>query len=181
MGGRLHFAGDRLEQCVHTQTASCRDRIDRHAQPLAQLVAVDMNILRLNVVDEVERDDHGQTQTDQLHGQVQVTFQIGCVHDVQNTVQLVGQHELACDDLLLGVGRERIDTGQVDHIGALALIVDVTGFSIDCDTGPVANVLVGTGQTVEQGGLAAVRVADDCKCMHGLTLQFDFGGFVPPQ
>ena len=45
VGGRLHFAGDRLEQCVHAQTASCRDRIDRHAQTLAQLAAVDMNIL----------------------------------------------------------------------------------------------------------------------------------------
>ncbi len=64
----------------------------------------------------------------------------------------------AGDDLFQRVGRQRVDTGQVlDHDVVVAL--QLAFLFLHCYAGPVAHVLVRTGQAVEQGGFAAVRVA----------------------
>ena len=60
--------------------------------------------------------------------------------------------------LLQGVGGQRIDAGQVSD-GDLAVLFQLALFFLHGDTGPVAHILVGAGQGVEQRGLAAVGVA----------------------
>ena len=59
----------------------------------------------------------------------------------------------------------RIDTqgvcaGQVDDVDAVALVADAALLGADGDAGVVADVLVGAADHVEQGGLAAVGIAE---------------------
>ena len=62
------------------------------------------------------------------------------------------------DDRFLRVGRQRVDTGQVlDHDVVVAL--QLAFLLLNGNAGPVADILVRTGQAVEQGGFTAVRVA----------------------
>ena len=104
---------------------------------------------------------HRQPQLDQLGGEVQVPFDVGAVHDVQDGVRLFmdqiipGHHFLQC------VGGQGVDAGQVlnDHI---PVALEPALLLFHGNAGPVAYILIGAGQGVEQRGLAAVRVAGQC-------------------
>ena len=77
-------------------------------------------------------------------------------------VGLLVEDEVPGDDLLLGVGPEGVDARQVHH-RAVLLPPDLTGLLVHRDAGEVAHVLVGAGEGVEEGGLAAVLIAGQCK------------------
>ena len=62
------------------------------------------------------------------------------------------------DDLFQRIGRKGVDAGQVGHADVL-LAADLSFLLFHGDAGPVADVLLGAGQRVEQGRFAAVRVA----------------------
>ena len=128
------------------------------AQGLAQLFQVDLVPVFAHQVDHVHRHHHGDAQLDELGGEVQVALDVGAVHDVQDGVGLLVHQIAPGHHLLQRVGGEGIDAGQVldDHV-LVALQPALLLFH--GDAGPVAHVLVGAGQVVEQRGLAAVRVA----------------------
>ena len=159
--GHAHPVRELVEQVMDVLALFRRDRHDRHAQPPLEFGHIDLDALRAHIVHKAERHDHGQAKRNELQRQIQVALDVGRIHDVENAVQLVGQHILARDDLLLRIGRERIDARQVDDVHAHAIVADVAGLAVDRYARPVADMLVGAGQAVEQRGLAAVRVADN--------------------
>ena len=128
------------------------------AQGRAQLGEVDGVAVLADQVDHVDGHHHRQPQLNELCGEVQVPLDVSAVHDVQNGVGLL-VHQIAPGHYFLqGVGGQGINAGQVlnDHIlvaPQLALLL------FNSDAGPVAHVLVGAGQGIEQGGLATVRIA----------------------
>ena len=172
--GVLHAAGEHMGQLAglpapgqgdgpfsrsHASLAlQCAHLHDLAAQRLAQLLPVDLVPVLADQVDHVDRHHHGDAQLDELGGQVQVALHVGAVHDVQDGVGLLAHQVAAGHDLLQGIGGEGIDAGQVldDHV-LMALQLALLLFHRDA--GPVAHVLVGAGQGIEQGGLTAVRVA----------------------
>ena len=62
------------------------------------------------------------------------------------------------NDLLAGIGGHGVDARQVGDL-SLRVSLDGTALAVHRHTRKVADVLVGTGELVEQGGLAAVLVA----------------------
>ena len=128
------------------------------AQLLGQLVQVDLVAVLADQVDHVDCHDNGDAQLDQLGGQIEVTLDVGAIDDIQDGVGLLVDQVAAGDDLFQRVGRQRVDTGQVlDHDVVVAL--QLAFLLLNGNAGPVADILVRTGQAVEQGGFAAVRVA----------------------
>ena len=128
------------------------------AQGLAQLIEVDGVAVLPHQVDHVHRHYHGHAQLDELGGEVEVALNVSPVHDVEDGVRLL-VHQIAPGyHFLQGIGGQGVDAGQVldDHIlmtlqSALLLLYG--------DAGPVAHILAGAGEGVEQRGLAAVGVA----------------------
>ena len=131
----------------------------RRAEEARKGRAVGVDAAPLQFVHEVEGDDHGALQFHQLQREVEVALDVGCVDDVQNHVRRVLGDEVAGDVFLDGIGRKRIDAGQVDQSGLFALQVKARLLALHGDAGPVAHILVGAGEGVEQRGLAAVGVA----------------------
>ena len=72
------------------------------------------------------------------------------------------QNEIPGDDFLRRIRADGVDAGQVHH-GAVLLPPDLTGLLVHGDAGEVAHVLVGAGELVKEGGLAAVLVAGQCE------------------
>ena len=145
------------------------------AQLVGQLLQVDLVAVLADEVDHVDSHDNGDAELDQLGGQVEVTLDVGAVDDVQDGVGLLIDEVAAGNDLLQRVGRQRVDTGQVlDH--DVVVTLELALLLLDGNAGPVADILVRTGQAVEQGGFTAVRVAcqSNFNCHVGYTPFFTF-------
>ena len=131
----------------------------RRAEQPRKGLAVGVDAAPLQLVHEVEGDDHGALQFHQLQREIEVALDVGGVDDVQNHVRRVLGDEVAGDVFLDGIGRKRVDAGQIDQSGLFALQVKMGLLALHGDAGPVAHILVGAGEGVEQRGLAAVGVA----------------------
>ena len=97
-----------------------------------------------------------------MQGEVEGALQVGGIDDVEQQIRLLALDEATGDllvqaRLLVGQG---IDAGQVHQGVVVPLGGKFPHFLVDGDPAPVAHLLAGAGQGVEQGGLAAVGVAD---------------------
>ena len=135
---------------------------DRNAQLLGELLDVDDVAALPDNIHHVERDNDRQTHFDQLRGQVEVALDVGRIDEVHDGVRLLVYEIVARYDLFQRVRRERVDTRQVSDADFL-IGLELALFLLDRNARPVANVLRCTGQIVEHGRLAAVRVAGKCQ------------------
>ena len=97
-----------------------------------------------------------------MQREVEGALQVGGVDDVEQQIRLLAFHEAAGDLLVqapLLVG-QAVDAGQVHQFVVVALGTEFAHLLVDGDAAPVAHLLAGPGQGVEQGGLAAIGVAD---------------------
>ena len=127
-------------------------------QDLLQLVDTHGAAVGPDLVHHVQGQDHGDLQLHQLHGQIKVALDVGGIHNVDDTAGAVVHQKVPGDDLLIGVGGQGINARQVRH-RCLRVIADGAVLPVHGDTGEIAHVLIGTGELVEEGGLAAVLVA----------------------
>ena len=134
------------------------DLDDLAAKLTGKLVQVDLVAVLLDDIHHVDRHDHGDAELGQLRGEVQVALKVRAVDDVENDVRALRDEIRSGDDLFQRVGGQRVDTGKVlnDDIVMLAQTAFLFFYR---DARPVTDILVGTGQSVEQRRFAAVRVA----------------------
>ena len=104
-----------VDQLGNAFVLGSRDRNDRHAKHLLHLVNQNRAAILPNLVHHVQRDDHRNIQLHQLHRQVQVPFNVCRVHDVDDALRMVVQNKLPGDNLLVRVGRHRINAGKICH------------------------------------------------------------------
>ena len=161
MVGVVSGQGNCLLRGFHTAlTLQGADLHTGAAQGPAQLFQINGVTVLPDQVDHVHGHHHGMAQFDQLGGQVQVPFDVGAVHDVQNGIGMLLHQILPGHQLLGRIGRQGVDAGKVldDDIG---FSLQRTLLLFHRDTGPVAHILVGTGQDIEQCRFAAVGIT--CK------------------
>ena len=155
--------GDRLiHQLAHALALCGGDRYDRDAERGAHLLHVDGTAVGTDLIHHVQRQHHRYPQLEQLKRQVQIALDVGGVHNVDHAVRLLIEDKIAGDDLLLRIGPQGVDAGQIHH-GAAFFICDLAHLLIYRDTGKVADVLVGAGEGVEESRFAAVLISDECK------------------
>ena len=76
---------------------------------------------------------------------------------------LLSSRKLRVTISLAGIRRQRIDAGQVGN-GCLRMAADRAILAVHRNTGKIADMLVGTGQLIEQRRFAAVLIAGKRKC-----------------
>ena len=153
----------------------------RDAQHGFHLVDADGAAVAAHLIHHVQSQHHGGLQFHQLHGQVQVALDVGGVHDIDDASRLFPDDELAGHDLLIGVRGHGVNAGQIGDFG-LRVLLDGAALPVHRHAGEIAHMLIGAGELVEQGGLAAVLVARQCKGQ-GRALRhrvFPFLGVVAP-
>ena len=86
----------------------------------------------------------GNAQLNQLGGQVQVTFNVGTINDIQDGIRLFIDQVTTGHNFLQGVGGQGVDTGQVLNDNVL-LTFQAAFLLFNRNAGPVADILVRTG------------------------------------
>ena len=158
-----------VDQFVDAFAGQCIDGDDGDAERRLEFIDVDRAAVVHDFVQEVQGDDHGRVQLEELHREVQVPLDVRAVDDVDDALRFFPQDELSCDDLLTGVGRHRVDARKVCDQG-LRVLFDFAVLAVHRDAGEVPDVLVRAGQLVEQRRFSAVLVAGQCKGQ-GLALR----------
>ena len=151
-----------VDQLRHTVSTGRADGNDRDAKHIAHFRDVDRAAVRVDLIHHIECQHHRYAQLQKLQGQVEIALDVGRVHDIDDAVRLLVEDEIACNDLLLRIRTERINAGQIDDL-AILHIADIADLLIHGDARKIADVLVGAGQHVEQGGFATVLIACECK------------------
>ena len=160
-GGVLGGVNGGLGSFLDAVTLQSGDFHDFASQRLGQSINFDGVASLADYVHHVDGHDHGDAQFGQLGGQIQVALQVGAVDDVQDGVGAFTDQIIPGDHFLQRVGGQGVDAGQVGD-GDIAVLFQLAFLFLHRDAGPVADVLTGTGQGIEQGGFAAVRVAREC-------------------
>ena len=155
--------GDRLiHQLAHALTLCGRDRYDRDAERGAHLLHVDGTAVGTHFIHHVQRQHHRYPQLKQLKCQVQIPLNVGGIHNVDDAVRLLVEDKVTGDDLLLCIGPQGVDAGQIHH-GTAFFVYDLSHLLVYRDTGKVADMLIGSGEGVEESRFPAVLISNKCK------------------
>ena len=150
---------DRREQLRDALVAARGHRDDGDAELAGQVAGVDREPVATRLVDEVERDHDPSGDLADLQHQRQVALQARRVHDHDDDVRLPEEQRVAGDVLVGAGGQQRVGAGQVDDPVAGTAVGEAALGARHRLARPVADVLAQTGQRVEDGALAGVRVA----------------------
>ena len=125
---------------------------------MAQLLHIYGPAVGADLVHHVQGQHHGHPQLQQLQCQIEISLNIGGIHDIDDPVGLFLKNEIPGHDLLLGVGTQRVDARQIYHRAALA-ILDLPYLLVHRYTGEISHMLVRAGKSVKKRGLAAILIA----------------------
>ena len=131
MGHRVHQDGE-----AGLLPGGYRD--GRDAQHLRQPVQVDLHAPFFYDIHHVEGQYHRFPQFNELQGKIEVPFQAGGVHYVDDHVHLPAHDTFPGYRLFHGVGSQAVGAGQVDETKLLSLIGSLSFFFLNGDSGPVA-------------------------------------------
>ena len=127
------------------------------AQFPAQLVNMYLFTGFFQNIGHINRHQHRYAQLHNLGGQIQVSFNIRTVHNIDNGVRPLRDQIIPGYHFLQRVGGEGINSGKVHNLH-IFMSLQPSLFFLHRNARPVSHKLIGTGQRVEQCGFAAVRV-----------------------
>ena len=155
---------DRMaDQLIHALIFGGGDRDHGHAEHGFHFIDLEGTAVAGDFVHHIQGNYHRRLHLQQLHGKIEVTFDVGGVDDVDDGFGLLVQNKIPGNQLFTGIGRHGIDSGEIGN-QSIGLTPDYPVLTIYRNTGKIPDVLIGTGQLVEQGRLAAVLVSDQSKC-----------------
>ena len=134
------------------------NRNDRNAECFLHLVDANRAAVFAHLVHHVECQHHRNVQLHQLHGQIKITLNIGRVNDIDDALRLVIKQELSGHNLLASIGRHGIDARKIGYQGII-MASNHAVLAIYGHARKVSDMLVGTGELVEQGRLTAILIA----------------------
>ena len=109
-------------------------------------------------IHHVDGNHHRDSEFDELGCEIEVSLEVRAIHDVQDGIGPFAYQIVSGNHLFKSIWREGVDSGKVGDCDVIGLF-ELTLFLFDCDSGPVSHVLVGTGESIEQGCLSAVGVS----------------------
>ena len=158
--------GEGGHQFALTLTVLGADRHYRLVHAFAQTPGVDGEAQAARLVNHVHRHHRRLAQGGQLHGQDQLTFELGGIDRDQQEVDGLGFKEVTDQLFVVGIAVQVINARQVDEFDHLAADQNLRRQQIDGDAGPVADPGRGPGQAIEQGGLARIGHAQQGDALH---------------
>ena len=136
------YLDDSVEKLRNTRSVSAYSRAYRHTQKIAQLFDVQLVTFRLQLIVHIQRHHHSEVHIDNLGGEVQIPFNVGCVHDIDDDIRHIVNQIFADIELLGAVGGKRVRSRQVHKHELVALIFERALFGIHGHSAVIAHVLV---------------------------------------
>jgi hypothetical protein len=138
---------------------------DRNPETAREQGRVDGDPGPVRRIGHIERDDHGQAEVGHLRGEEKIAHHIGCIDHADYGVRFFFAVEVARQEIerhaFIGRRcRKAVSAGEIDKGEDAPATFPGSGFFFDRDTRVVPDFLAGTGQAVEKGRFARVRIAD---------------------
>ena len=147
-----------IDQLAHTFVFAGADGDDRHANLFLKFFNLDGAAVRADFIHHIQRNHHWNIQFNQLHTQIEISFNISSIYNVDNAVRMVFQQEITRDDFFAGIRGQRVNTGKVNYRSRVVPAYHAV-FPFYCNAWEIANMLVRTRHLVKQGRFSAILVA----------------------
>ena len=125
----------------------------------SQLSGINLIAVLADDINHVQSNSYRITHLHNLSSQVQVTFDIRAVNQIQYAVNIILQQIVTGNNLLQSVRGQGVNTWQVGN-NYIIVTFKAAFFFLYSYAGPVTNILVGTGQIIKHCCFAAVRVTN---------------------
>ena len=91
------------DQFINSFVFGGRDRHYRDAKHLFHLIDDNGTTIFTNFIHHIQSQHHRNIQFHELHGQIQVSLNIGGIYDVDNSFWMLIQYKVPGDDLFTGI------------------------------------------------------------------------------
>ena len=142
--GSFIQADDDVEQVVNAFTRTAYRRHHGYSQQFAQLVVVQFVAAVLQGIVHVQCHYHAHVHINKLGREVEITFQVACIHYVDDNVGCFLDDVFTHIEFFRAVGRKGVSTRQVHQTEVITLKIKETLFGIYGHTAVVAHVFVST-------------------------------------
>ena len=147
-----------LQKRLHTVAAVADCLHNGRTKIFFQFWNIVLQTFFLGIIRHIEGQQHGDMQFRQLSGQVQTALGDRGVDHVDDQVD-AGLCQFLKDHFLFRRGGgKRVHARQVDQFNVHAVQLERTALAFHSHAGIVAHVLSGTGKSIEDTGLPAVRI-----------------------
>ena len=154
----LRDGNDRLNKILDSLILCRADRDDRDSKFLRHLFVVDCSSVAAYLVHHIECKHHWNVHLKKLQGQIQISLYVCRIHNIDNSVGFFFENKIPCDDLLICVGSNRIDSREVDDSTVLRR-PDFSHFLIYGHAGEIPYVLVRSCQLIKKRCFSAILIA----------------------
>ena len=127
----------------------CRNFHYLTAQLFCKLCGANLVAALPNNIHHVDGYNNRNAQFYQLCGQVQISFQVGTINDVQNRIWTLINQIISGNDFFQCVRRKGINTRQVGDDN-ITMPFQFSFLLFNCNPRPVTNELIGTRQCIKQ-------------------------------
>ena len=145
-------------QLLNALSLSSRNGNNRNSQSLLHLIHLDRAAIFPQLIHHIQSHNHGNFQLKQLHGQIQIPFNIRGIHNIDNALRFFPDYKFSCYDFLAAVGRHGINSGQICN-QRIFMAADNPVLSIYSNSREISHMLLGTGQLIKQCGFSAVLIS----------------------
>ncbi len=178
-----HLAEHHFPQFVYSPLTGCDYGYDRDLEAIGERVQVDVDAAADGVVHHVHGHGDRDAEVNELSDQVEVPVEIrGIRHDhdepdVQVLVRFTDQH-LPGDGIVEGFRSKAVHSRHVVQTQRRAVPTRYDArLLLHGHAGIVARFLAESGQRIENGSLAGIRIADEEHVVHGFTRRECIGSF----
>ena len=126
---------------IDTLVPGRRNGHHRNAQHVFHFIYMYSSAVAANLVHHVQCQHHRRVQLHELHGQIKISFYVGCIHYIDDACRLLVENELSRHDFLAGIRGKGVDARKVCH-QCLRMIADGTAFLVYCHSWKVSHMLV---------------------------------------
>ena len=110
-------------------------------------------------VRHIQGQNHGPFQFQQLNGQVQISFQIGGIQNIDNQVRFFIYNDIPSHHFVHGISRKAVRARQIDDRQILSLKTAKPFPPFDGNARIISDMLPGAGDIVENRSLAGVGIS----------------------
>ena len=134
-----------------------------HAHALFKRLDVELIPVLFEDVRHIQRHDQRNIHFHELRREIEISFEVGRVHDIDDAIRPFVEDEISRDDLFGRIGRKGIDPGQVYDVDMLPVFFISSLALVYGDARPVSHVRRASRQSIEQSRFSRIRVSGQSK------------------
>ena len=131
-----------VKKIIDALTCSADSRDNRHSEKIAKLLYIQFVSLEGQLIVHIQSHDHSKVHIDELGGKVEISLQIGCVHDIDDHIRSVFHEILPHIQFFRTIGRQRICPRKVNDSEMISSIFEKALLSIDRNAAVVTDMFV---------------------------------------